>query len=120
MSSPAIAAQWASWKGNEAVLGIIPTIEEMIRAQGTVPAVDERMRLIDRRLKSCTNPEKVVGSKAYLAAQEKKAKKAEAKRARKAQASQKALDDGDPFGRHLGGGAENVDPDDEDDDDEDE
>ncbi|EIN13489.1 cyclin-like protein [Punctularia strigosozonata HHB-11173 SS5] len=115
--APETAAQWARSKGSEAVLGILGAIGQMIRRDGTVPQTDNTMREIDRRLKICKNPEKVVGSKAYIAKQERAARKAEAKRVRKAQAIQKAVDEGDPFGNELAGSQAGVDPDDDDDDD---
>jgi cyclin H len=89
----------------------------MIRHDGMVPQTDDTMREIDRRLKICKNPEKIVGSKAYLVKQEKAAKKAEAKRARKAQAIQRAVEEGDPFGTELDGKEGDAELDDDDDDD---
>lgn len=119
IAAPTAAAQWASWKGNEDVLGILGGVQDIIRKEGNVPPVDDTMREIDRRLRICKNPEKVVGSKEYVAMQEKKAKKAEAKRARKAHASQKAFEEGDPFGDQLTGkrGVDGDDEEDEEDDD---
>lgn len=72
------------------------------------------MREVDRRLKLCKNPEKVVGSKAYAKKQDEAERKAEEKRRRKAAETRKAMEDGDPFGSELTGDA-GVDDDDDDD-----
>lgn len=61
------------------------------------------MRNVDRRLKLCKNPEKVPGSKAYLAKKAEEERKAEEKRNRKADEVRKAMEDGDHFGEELGG-----------------
>ncbi|KAI0068422.1 cyclin-like protein [Artomyces pyxidatus] len=99
-----LAATWARAKGAESVLQIIPSIKDMILQDGQVPSV-EVVREIDRRLKVCKNPEKVVGSKAYLAKKEKEEREAESKRAKKAEGVRKAMEDGDPFGDELNGAA---------------
>jgi cyclin H len=56
------------------------------------------VREVDRRLKLCKNPEKVVGSKAYLARKAEDERKAEEKRSKKAMDVQ---EDADPFGEKL-------------------
>jgi len=74
----------------------------LITQSGHPPDV-ESVRTVDRRLKLCKNPEKVVGSKAYLARKAEEEKKAEEKRNRKADEVRKAMEDGDPFGEELSG-----------------
>lgn len=89
----------------------------MIAHSGRPPDV-ESVREVDRRLKLCKNPEKVVGSKAYLAKKAEDEKKAEQKRNRKAVEVEKILNEDDPFGDELGGQRPGlVDYDDDDDDD---
>lgn len=73
------------------------------------------MREVDRRLKLCKNPEKVVGSKAFLARKAEEEKKAEDKRNRKAEEARRAMEDGDPFGEELGEGKDGIVDDDDDD-----
>ena len=95
------------------ILDVIDTIKEMIQREGAVPAVEE-VREVDRRLKLCKNPEKVVGSKAYLAKQAEEERKASEKRAKKAEETQRAMDDEDPFGSELAMKTKLVDDDDDD------
>ena len=76
-------------------------IKSLITSSGNPPNV-ESVRDVDRRLKLCKNPEKVVGSKAYLARKAEEEKKAEDKRNRKAVEVKNTVDDGDPFGDELG------------------
>lgn len=61
-------------------------------------------------MRLCKNPEKVVGSKAYLARKEEQERKAAEKRSRKAEG---VGPDEDPFGHELG---KPLDDDDDDDD----
>lgn len=68
----------------------------MIVNYGHPPNVND-VRDIDRRLKICKNPEKVVGSKAYLTKKAEEERKAEEKRNKKAVESQNAMANGDPF-----------------------
>jgi cyclin H len=67
--SPEFAEEWAKAKFEEDVLkeefGILEGVKSIIAAEGTVPDV-ETVREIDRRLRICKNPEKVVGTKAYV------------------------------------------------------
>jgi len=58
----------------------------------------EAVRQVDRRLKLCKNPEKVVGSKAYLVRKAEEERKADEKRNKKAQDIRRALEGDDPFG----------------------
>ena len=74
----------------------------MITTDGTMPDV-EAVREVDRRLKLCKNPEKVVGSNAYRRKQEEAERRAAEKRSRKADLTRKAMADGDPFGNELAG-----------------
>jgi cyclin H len=96
---------------------VIDSIKSCITSAGHPPNI-EAVREVDRRLKLCKNPEKVVGSSAYLAKQTEEAKKAEEKRNRKAVEVQQIMNDGDPFGNELGASRPAiVDYDDDDDDD---
>ena len=96
IAHPDLAAVWARSKGVEP----INSIKQMILQDGDVPSV-EVVREIDRRLKLCKNPEKIVGSKAYLAKKEKDEREASEKRAKKAEEVRKAMEDSDPFGNEL-------------------
>ncbi|KAA1468184.1 cyclin-like protein [Dentipellis sp. KUC8613] len=102
LADPDLALRWATAKGVEANMGITERVAAMVTRDGVVPSV-EVVREIDRRLRLCKNPEKVVGSKAYIAKQAKMEKEAEVKRARKAEEIRKAMEDGDPFGSELDG-----------------
>lgn len=94
----------------------LSAITSLITSSGHPPDV-ESVREVDRRLKLCKNPEKVVGSKAYLAKKAEEDRKADEKRNRKAAEQQKAMDDGDPFGDEIGQKNLVGDYDDDDDDD---
>lgn len=124
IASPALARAWARTKvsspqssppaGEEDdILSILEPIKSMITTQGQLPDV-EAVREVDRRLRLCKNPEKVVGSNAYNKKLEEKQRKADEKRKRKADAVRRAMAAGDPFGREFG---ERDDFDDDDDDD---
>jgi len=63
LASQPLAERWAKAKGDEAALGIIQPLAKEIEEQGTGPDV-ELVREVDKRLKVCKNPEKVVGSRA--------------------------------------------------------
>jgi len=97
LANPSSAAQWASSKSLPELGGTIEAVKELITRTGHVPDV-ESVREVDRRLKLCKNPEKVVGSKAYLARKAEDERKAEEKRSKKAMDVQ---DDADPFGEKL-------------------
>ncbi|KAF5390263.1 hypothetical protein D9757_002793 [Collybiopsis confluens] len=94
--------------------GSLEAIRTMITDTGKVPDV-EAVREVDRRLRTCKNPEKVVGTKAYLARKAEAERKAEEKRNKKVTSSAEK----DPFGDSLGETAKPglVDYDDDDDDD---
>ena len=72
----------------------------MIQTHGFPPDL-EAVREVDRRLRICKNPEKVVGSTAYKRKQEEQERKAEEKRMRKAELTRRAMADNDPFGSEL-------------------
>ena len=88
-------------------MATIQEIKDIILQNGDVPSV-EVVREIDRRLKLCKNPEKIVGSKAYLAKKAKEEKEAEGKRLKKAEAIRKAMENDDPFGDELSGQAKEI------------
>jgi len=95
---------------------ILEEIKRMILTEGHAPDV-EAVREIDRHLRLCKNPEKIVGSKAYLAKQAEEERRAEEKRQKKVLEMQK--EQGDPFGDEVGdevGERNLVDNDNEDDD----
>ena len=67
VASP-LAEEWARVKApNESpnLLATIAKIQKIIEDDSSPPAI-EVVKDIDKRLKICTNPEKVVGSKAYV------------------------------------------------------
>ena len=116
LAAPELANSWARLKFPESADTLLSTserIKEMIAAQGTPPDV-EAVRNVDRRLKLCKNPEKVVGSRAYMKKQEEAERRAEEKRRRKAANVRKAMEEGDPFGSELAGGGGMEDDDDDD------
>ncbi|KAI5122558.1 hypothetical protein M0805_004777 [Coniferiporia weirii] len=117
LASSDLAAAWARAKGAESVLPIAGNIAEVIRRDGNGPDV-EKVRDVDRRLRLCKNPEKVVGSKAYLAKKAEEEAKAMEKRTKKADDVKRAMEADDPFGHELGLQGAHVDAglDDEDDD----
>ncbi|KAH9486787.1 Cyclin mcs2 [Psilocybe cubensis] len=124
LTLPDITSEWIasktpsdSWRLTKS----INEIKEMITSQGHPPNI-ESVREVDRRLKICKNPEKVVGSKAYLARKRDEERIAEEKRNKKVAELQKELDESDPFGTELGdkrralaGGLVDYDDDDDDD-----
>ncbi|KAJ6604453.1 cyclin-like protein [Mycena vulgaris] len=119
MASPDLATEWAASKlppGSPSLstlqntLGAIRTLIE----SSSRPVDVESVRGVDLRLKLCKNPEKVVGSKAYLAKKAEDERKAEEKRNRKAVDVQKAIA-GDPFGDEIAGRLVDYEDDDDDD-----
>lgn len=76
---------------------IIDLIKVVITSEGQPPSVDS-VREVDRRLKLCKNPEKVVGTKAYLAKKLDDERIAAEKRRKKAAETELATD---PFGNEL-------------------
>ena len=104
MAAPTLASQWMESKASKAAdkLSVddlkttVNQIQALIREFGHAPDV-ESVREVDRRLKLCKNPERVVGSKAYLA------KKAEEEKRLAEKKSKKMMDDDDLFGNELAG-----------------
>ncbi|KIY63645.1 cyclin-like protein [Cylindrobasidium torrendii FP15055 ss-10] len=98
---PAESDTWLSTKYPAESLHAIQTVVETIKTIMTqackAPEV-ETVRNVDRRLRTCKNPEKVVGSKAYLARQAEDERKDAEKRARKAE---NVTQDDDPFGSEM-------------------
>ncbi|KAF5374784.1 hypothetical protein D9758_000140 [Tetrapyrgos nigripes] len=124
LTAPEIAQQWLESKQTlsessptkigSGVLGSIETIKSIIINAGQRPET-EAVREVDRRLRLCKNPEKVVGSKAYLARKAEEEKKAEERRSRKVASTGEGVD---PFGDELDQPKPSlVDYDDDDDDD---
>lgn len=109
LASPLLAERWADSKAAagaaqplsatlDPTLGLVKYI---ITQMGHPPDV-EAVREVDRRLKLCKNPEKVPGSKAYLARQAAERRRAEEKRNKKAEDVRKAVTEGgNPFGSEL-------------------
>jgi cyclin H len=96
---------------------VIDDIKRLIISQGHTPDV-ESVREVDRRLRICKNPEKVIGSKAFLARKLEDERVAEEKRSKKAAEMQEAANNNDPFGNELSKTRQLlVDYDDDDDDD---
>ena len=93
---------------------MLEPIKAIILRDGSPPNV-EAVREVDRRLRLCKNPEKIVGSNAYNKKLQEKEKKAEEKRMRKAEAARIAMEEDDPFGSELAKKAAELDDDDDDD-----
>jgi len=104
LANPALAREWARAKSEEAALSIVEPIVEMIKSDGVVPDLS-LVTVIDRNLKLCKNPEKIVGSRAYMIRQAEQEAAAAAKRAKKAQETRAAMDASNPFGDDLGEGS---------------
>jgi len=125
LASPSAMSAWTGVKStiqpnkpsiDVSMLGdVIDTIQATITHEGQPPSV-EHVREVDRRLKLCKNPEKVVGSKAYLKRKEQEEKKAEEKRTKKAEDTRKAMEAQDPFGNPMESDVQAMDDDDDDDD----
>ncbi|KAG1783799.1 cyclin-like protein [Suillus placidus] len=103
--SPVLAERWADSKAAQPLSATLdPTlgsIKYIITQMGHPPDV-EAVREVDRRLKLCKNPEKVPGSKAYLARQTAEQRRAEEKRNKKAEDVRRAVtESGNPFGSEL-------------------
>ena len=79
---------------------VIDDIKRLITSQGHTPDV-ESVREVDRRLRICKNPEKVIGSKAFLARKLEDERVAEEKRSKKAAEMQEGANNSDPFGNEL-------------------
>lgn len=114
LALPEESYKWlkSKYPSSHAVEATVDKVKTIIQSSSRPPDV-ESVREVDRRLRLCKNPEKVVGSKAYLARKAEQEKKAEEKRNRKAA---EVGEDDDPFGIELGR-PKVVDDDDDDDDD---
>ncbi|KAG0709012.1 cyclin-like protein [Suillus ampliporus] len=108
LESPLLAQRWADSKAvdgaaqplSETLEPTLGAIKHIITQMGQPPHV-EAVREVDRRLKLCKNPEKVPGSKAYLAREAAEQRRAEEKRNKKAEDVRKAVSESDPFGKEL-------------------
>ncbi|KAG2159572.1 cyclin-like protein [Suillus bovinus] len=109
LASPVLAQRWADSKAvataaeplSATLDPTLGSIKYIITQMGHPPDV-EAVREVDRRLKLCKNPEKVPGSKAYLARQAAEQRRAEEKRNKKAEDVRRAVTEGgDPFGSEL-------------------
>jgi len=85
-------------------VAIIEPIVEMVERDGVQPDIG-LVTTIDRNLKLCKNPEKIPGSRAYLARQAEQEAAAAAKRAKKAQDTRAVMEANNPFGDDLGEGS---------------
>ena len=112
--APEAATTWAEAKvsangadtklSTAAITSTVEAIQSLILSSGQIPDV-ESVREVDRRLRICKNPEKVPGTKAYIAKRAEEERLAEEKRARKIEVSQNAAVE-DPFGEELKSGAQ--------------
>jgi cyclin H len=105
LANPELASQWIKARvtdvaGMDDLKQVLDRVQSMITLQGQPPSVDD-VREVDRRLRLCKNPEKVVGSKAYLAKQMNDERIAAEKRSKKTAESNKAMEGDDPFGTEL-------------------
>ena len=102
LADPELASQWTNAKaaGMDDLGQLLGSVQSMIVSQGQPPSVDD-VREVDRRLRLCKNPEKVVGSNAYLAKKMDDERIAAEKRSKKAAESTKAMEGEDPFGTEL-------------------
>jgi cyclin H len=105
LANPELASDWMTAKVTDdaslnSLKQVLDGVQSMIALQGQPPNVDD-VREVDRRLRLCKNPEKVVGSKAYLAKKMDDERIAAEKRSKKAAESNQAMDDDDPFGTEI-------------------
>lgn len=102
LADPELASQWINAKATEIadLKHVLGGVQSMIVSQGQPPSVDD-VREVDRRLRLCKNPEKVVGSKPYLAKKNDDERIEAEKRTKKAAESIKAIEGEDPFGTEL-------------------
>ena len=109
LASPNLAQQWASFKQADFALDIAKQIADLIMQTGSSPDV-EAVRAVDKRLRLCKNPEKVPGTKAYLAKKTEEEARAAEKKARKADAAKKSRDEeANLFGEELVAGMDDGD-----------
>ena len=103
LSLPVVSEQWVATKMPDdfsKLSQVIDDIKRLITSQGHTPDV-ESVREVDRRLRICKNPEKVIGSKAFLARKLEDERVAEEKRSKKAAEMQEGVINSDPFGNEL-------------------
>jgi cyclin H len=105
LASPELASEWINARVTDVasmndLKQVLDGVQTMIASQGQPPSVDD-VREVDRRLRLCKNPEKVVGSNAYLAKKVDDERIAAEKRSKKAAESNKAMEGDDPFGTEL-------------------
>lgn len=107
MATPELALKWGQSKflggdsqglSLDAISPVLECIRSSILQDGHAPEVDA-VRDVDRRLKLCKNPEKVAGTKAFLAKQVEEGRKAEEKRNKKVSDAQQG--ESDPFGETI-------------------
>lgn len=98
LASPQAANTWMRSKDSDG--SFIPPLCAVIHQGSELQGVD-LIREVDRRLKLCKNPEKVVGSSAYLAKKAEEERLAAKKRTRKADEIRNNSGE-DPFGSELG------------------
>ena len=98
LAAPQVADTWMRSKGTDG--SFIPPLCAIVQEGARLPGV-EMIREVDRRLKLCKNPEKVVGSSAYLAKKAGEERLAAEKRAKKVDEHRNASGE-DPFGSELG------------------
>ncbi|KAG6868088.1 hypothetical protein C0993_007667 [Termitomyces sp. T159_Od127] len=109
LAAPDLAIQWANSKlrtdptvpavSIDTLFHQIDLLKSLIASVGHPPDV-EAVREVDRRLKLCKNPEKIVGSTAYLAKKAEEDKKAEEKRNKKL--VELTVEGKDPFHQETG------------------
>ncbi|KAF8641120.1 hypothetical protein AX17_000762 [Amanita inopinata Kibby_2008] len=107
--APEVAQKWMRSKmpleapdttlSMETFPSVFESIKSLILSKGHPPDV-ESVREVDRRLRICKNPEKVPGTKAFLAKKADEQRQAEEKRTKKVEEAQKSMSE-DPFGDEL-------------------
>lgn len=101
LASTPLAQSWIASHEASFVDGeLITAVKALIVDEGTVPAV-EVVREIDRRLKLCKNPEKVVGSRAYEKKKAEEEELANRKRQKKVHLARQAMENANPFGESI-------------------
>jgi cyclin H len=105
LANPEHASKWINAKVTDVasmdnLKQVLSSVQSLIVSQGQPPGVDD-VREVDRRLRLCKNPEKVVGSKTYLAKKMDDERIAAEKRSKKVAESSKAAEGDDPFGIEL-------------------
>jgi cyclin H len=102
-SQPTLAQRWAESKGMDMQLmeKTAGRIVAMVATDGKVPEL-ERVREVDRRLRTCKNPEKTAGTAAYEQRKAEEDSVATEKRVHKALVAQRSMEMDDPFGGNLG------------------